>query len=1113
MLVNQRPEAKTVKQYKQERNNAIQILSTQGNSSRVNATSRDSHRLLSRANVAILQRTLGNQSMGKLLQSLSVSTARHITDQHASVQNGNFIQRETHSFSQPSDGKAVSSKRRIIIDANVIDQINRGNQQAASTLLQLHTSSELYISRQAYNELTINGEIPRSKVANRLLLDELRIQIAPPGLQRERMEVYANNLSANKQGTTIVSDPDVVVAAQAHSNEAEIWSFDRAFRLNQEAVRQKLGVRVAPECTSIPKIDGRSDYRVGRQLLGLPPVEITIGGNIKPPNQASISTVPSNHTEADPASIWDDSQPTSSHSGGVSASGEASYSYSRGKQTTVGIDEETYFKDSSSTSAGVSFNPTNGQVGVNVGHKQTTEIGDKTTEREVSGSGYLDFNSRGELEGGGGSARYSSNGKSVSIGGGILVSAQPPQRDSDERYVVTWIREFSGSVGGGYQGSSGRGGSLSYEGRRSTTGVRTFATMAEAKTFYNSNTWVNLDPDNAGQLQAGDQISQLSSDQIGVGINGQVSGVNAGGSIKVGHSKSVEITSLGNRQISVKILDSEMLGGDLSLGAPGVSMSGGMQQSKSRGQIVTFDLSTSAGRSAFQQLRQMGKLPSDKRGYQLQAHIVGREQQDSSGFGLLGITGTNTNQTSETTTTYRDGRTAEERTGTDSTAINVPFVDPFFASDELAVTDDSSAEHRTYSVTSKVSSGSTQDVNKEIASSTGVGYNQVNKELDNQKSRRWKITSIFTHEQIKQLVREIRRGNWNYNALYSKAGDGEEFANDVRVAGNDWDRIDRALTKFAAEAGDKGLALIRDTLRINQQFSLSLEGDPYLTGESGHANLAGKIQRWSELLNARVTPRALGWQIAEELRKQRRRFAAVSDWDRYPDLPQDLRRREVKRAETEISMLEKLLKQASALAQQTEHTAAEPTKTDGSARTAKQNQAKESQTKEAQTNVQALTQVSKLESQVHAKRSASVEIGNEARRAHWIHHGAYAFSHIAYETWGKRHWLGDGEHAGEYESAKYCLNNADRQWREANTFWHEMKDRLSLSQSSQSAESIASVTAQLIEAFNKFSSAQSWYRQAYNKYEAIRKRHPEARNDHFRGYAEGYQLPDEDQLR
>ncbi len=812
------------------------------------------------------------------------------------------------------------------------------------------------------------------------------------------------------------------------------------------------------------------------------------------------------------ASSWDSSGATSSHSGGVNASGNLSYQYSWGQQSTVGIDNDTHMSNSSGYNAGASFNPNEGQVGLSGGYSQSTQIGDKTNTSSASGSGYLDFNASGELEGGGGAIAVSSNGTTVNLGGGILVSAQPPRLDTDGRYIVTWKREYTGTISGGHTSSKGRGGSIGYEGKESTTGSRKFDTKSAAKAFYDGGVWASLDPEDASQLQTGDRISQTDTDKITGGVTGQGMGMTVGANITVGGSHSVEVTGLGNQRISVKVLDSSILGGAASLGAPGASMTGGLQSTSSEGYIVTFDLSTATGQSAFQYLTRVGQLPPSGRGYTLRANIEGSQREESSGASLLGVSVSNKNTTSETTTTYEDGRTVEERAGAESSGATFPGLGSFSETDEFKATDDSNAKRRAYSYTSKASSSSTQEVNKELAESTGVSYNLVRSDLPNQQSRQWTITSSFSPSQIERLIREIRSGNWNHHSLIYESGEGADLAAEIRAAGEDWDRIDRALSEFISETGDNGLALIRSTLRINPQYSLTLQGDPYMTGEAGHTALAQKIRGWTSKLDDRESPRAVGSKIASELRKQRERLTAIRDPERYPDLPHELRRREIARTRGELSELESLHDRAWHLVQQSSDADQMMSVDSSLAPSANSSQMTDSQLVSLEWET-----VSSWEEKAIAKRSECVEMGNDARRAHWIHMGAYAAKDIAYETWGERHWYGDDDHAEDYESAQDRLDGANRLWGEAEEIWRgyeEEKSKLEFMEPSQAVGRVESTLSEpLIDAFNKFGLARGWYRLALEKYDAIRKAHPEGRNNQFQGYTQGRQLPEERRLR
>ncbi|MCI0391507.1 MAG: type II toxin-antitoxin system VapC family toxin [Acidobacteria bacterium] len=198
----------------------------------------------------------------------------------------------------------------ILLDANVLDQINRGNNAAANALLsRIQNGDQVYISQQAYNEAIVNA-LPRQSTANRILLERLNINLAPAGDATTRFDTYDRNATPR---VPILSEADARVAAQARAIGAQVWSFDGAFRNNGNAVTQRLGVRVAVEC-QLPLSQGQpQDYRVGHRLLGLPPVEINFSGQIIPRGPAGS---PPGAPGSPPANVSGGGGATSRTSGG-----------------------------------------------------------------------------------------------------------------------------------------------------------------------------------------------------------------------------------------------------------------------------------------------------------------------------------------------------------------------------------------------------------------------------------------------------------------------------------------------------------------------------------------------------------------------------------------------------------------------------------------------------------------------------------------------------------------------------------------------------------------------------------------------------------------------------
>jgi Domain of unknown function (DUF4157) len=193
----------------------------------------------------------------------------------------NYLHRQPTSPPSGSAGGGAPPRRIIYVDANVFDQINRNNQVAANTLKQMTSSgADVRVSQFTYDELVTKPAIPRTATANRLMIEELHIKRVPLPTLSERVDTGLANQRSG--GQTVVSPQDAQVLAGAKAGEGELWSFDAAFRNDPGSIKKRFGVEVAPE-SAIPLASqgAQADYRVGRRLMGLEPVEISLTGVIK----------------------------------------------------------------------------------------------------------------------------------------------------------------------------------------------------------------------------------------------------------------------------------------------------------------------------------------------------------------------------------------------------------------------------------------------------------------------------------------------------------------------------------------------------------------------------------------------------------------------------------------------------------------------------------------------------------------------------------------------------------------------------------------------------------------------------------------------------------------
>jgi hypothetical protein len=184
-----------------------------------------------------------------------------------------------------------SARRKIVLDANIFDQLSRGNILAAQRLKDLAANHDVYISWQALQEWLVNPKQRAGADTARLIIDELKIKVAPPAPSQVLDELRAKNSfgKGGFKGTILSKAKDFNVAAEAKALGAEVWSFDSTFR--NGAVEKTLGVKVADETKTIKGVVGKQNPKTGLRLLKIKePViagQLTAGPAPKPPAPAA----------------------------------------------------------------------------------------------------------------------------------------------------------------------------------------------------------------------------------------------------------------------------------------------------------------------------------------------------------------------------------------------------------------------------------------------------------------------------------------------------------------------------------------------------------------------------------------------------------------------------------------------------------------------------------------------------------------------------------------------------------------------------------------------------------------------------------------------------------
>ncbi len=194
----------------------------------------------------------------------------------------------------------TAGKRVIVIDGNILEQINRGNEKVAEQLKTFLKTEKVVISNWAYKEVVSQRYNTLHGKANEQLVKELGIEISAPASPDTFAKLQEANKTKNAKGVwnnryVLSAEKDARVAADALQAGGEVWSADDAFRKNGPAVTKHLGVGVAPESKVLVTVGNKAnkDVRVGRRLMGLPE-DLSISGEMtsKPARTPAVTSGP-----------------------------------------------------------------------------------------------------------------------------------------------------------------------------------------------------------------------------------------------------------------------------------------------------------------------------------------------------------------------------------------------------------------------------------------------------------------------------------------------------------------------------------------------------------------------------------------------------------------------------------------------------------------------------------------------------------------------------------------------------------------------------------------------------------------------------------------------------
>lgn len=554
--------------------------------------------------------------------------------------------------------------------------------------------------------------------------------------------------------------------------------------------------------------------------------------------------------------------------------------------------------DGSGTSQGsaMSFDVLAGTLAASM-NKSITDAEGNTTGHSLAGDvAFTDGNVAANAEG-----AVQTGGLSLSLKGGISMTATPPKATASGKWGVAWKRTISG---GGSMGGANAG--LDVNAYGGSGGVEVFETQEDAQKYYEGKAWATASAKLDGQegleaIDAMDEGEALSEEEGGgAGAKGSASlgPVSVGAHVTSGSAHSFTVTKASKTEIIVEIDDSKMFGAGGSLESVGGGLSIGTSDREFTTQRLLFDVSTPAGRTAYLALRANKVVPST--GVRMLSNKRGTETTDSVSGSLVGIGATNVKSLLEEETFFEDG-TKESRTkGKEAIGANF-FGMRYNQSDALDVVDGADGKS-SYVSTTEIDATSKAETEHGLAESADTYSKSRHKGGDANSG--WSLQSTFSEGQIATIVDKCATGSFRTAGLGSRSSDAKDFVRSVRAAAGDKAKIRRALAVFVKEGGREGLKHLRAMAGGTYEHDLALAGDKYWLGAKGRIRLDTQLARLEEASQddgqAQSEVLVLSGRILGE---QHDRLAALLNSDRYSEVPAKIRQREVGRTRQAIVRL------------------------------------------------------------------------------------------------------------------------------------------------------------------------------------------------------------------
>ncbi len=561
-----------------------------------------------------------------------------------------------------------------------------------------------------------------------------------------------------------------------------------------------------------------------------------------------------------------------------------------GSSTTVG---GTFGQDADGTM----------HVGVNGGVKNTTTNADGTTSSKGIDGGVELTKGEGK-EGIAGKVGVTQDGNHVAVSGGYQTTFGKPTQNADG----TWNVPYNTTASAGAEAGAGKDttASASASGSTSTFGARSFKDEAEAKAFFDKgevpDTKVPTTAADAKDLPPGTTVGVATSGKVGgsAGVSGGGIGVNAGGEVHGG--SSVAVTAKGNGMVEVEAGQSDGKSGQVGLSGGPASMGVGSGTDHATSTKVQFDLNSPAGQAAYEQyLKDPSKVPAE--GATVTSKTETTKETDSANGGMgvqVGEKGTYEKKV----TTDKDGKVVEtDQKGSQAATVAVPFVGKYSRETSLDI-DHKANGDVTYTGRTDIDDTKASDANHDLAKATN---STEDRNVDGKSSGKWHVDTVYDKSTMETFAKQVETGEYNKPLGTVGTGARDQLKADLAAAGADPIKREEALAKFTKSGGPDALSQVKDATGKDGEHYLQLDGDKYLTGAQGRKDLDGQI---ADVQNRVAGGQADVGEVRDLLAQQKERMRMLADPANYPDMPADVRAKEVARSKADIDKLQPSLEQA-----------------------------------------------------------------------------------------------------------------------------------------------------------------------------------------------------------